>query len=225
MLHQFDEFIVVVAGDIQRTVVLLDEGHGLAHLLCWETSFCHTEIKLRDETECHGITMKDWLALQRPALEGMTEGMSQVQCLADALLVRILFYDALLYLHAVAHHSLQLLQVWVGKVEAYQLFPHRLGRNQAVLQHFGIARTDILGIQGLQELGVENYELRIVENTHLILQTFEVDAGLSTHRCIYHRQQGSRNIDEVDAALEGAGSKTAEVGYHTASEVDHARVT
>ena len=94
-----------------------------------------------------------------------------------------------------------------------------------MLQHFGIARTDILGIQGLQELGVENHELRVVENTHLVLQTSEVDAGLSTHRCIYHCQQGSRDVDEVDATLEGAGCKTAEVGYHTASEVDHARVT
>ena len=224
-MHQLNQLVVVIAGDIQRTVVLLDEGHGLAHLLGRESRFDDTEVKFWNQTECHGITMKDWLALQSPALEGMTEGMSQIQSLADALLMRIHLYDALLHLHAVAHHTLQLLQVWVGKVEAYQLFPHRLGRNQAVLQHFGIARTDILGIQGLQELGVENHELRIVENTYLILQTSEVDAGLSTHRCIYHRQQGSRNIDEVDAALEGAGSKTAEVGYHTASEVDHARVT
>ena len=169
--------------------------------------------------------MEDRLALQCPTLEGMTEGVTQVQCLANALLMRVLLHDALLHLHAVSHHSLQLLQVGVGKVEAHQFFPHRLGRNQTMLQHLGITRTDVLGIQSLQELSVENHELRVVENAHFVLQTAEVDTGLSAHRSIHHGKQGGRDIDEVDATLKGAGSKTSQVGHHAASQVNHARVT
>ena len=75
-----------------------------------------------------------------------------------------------------------------------------------------------------------NEECTIISSGNNLVLSIILDStfflnGLSTHRGIYHRQQGSRNIDEVDATLEGAGCKTAEVGYHTASEVDHARVT
>jgi len=89
MMHQLDELIIVITGNIQCSVVFLDEGYGLAHFVCWESSLCHTEVKLRDKTECYGIAMQDRLALQSPALESMTEGMTQVQSLADALLMRI----------------------------------------------------------------------------------------------------------------------------------------
>ena len=181
MMHQLDELIIVITGNIQCSVVFLDEGYGLAHFVCWESCLCYTEVKLRDKTECYGIAMQDRLALQRPALESMTEGMTQVQSLADALLMRIQLYDALLYLHAVTHHALQLLQVRVGKVEAYQFFPHCLGRNQAMLQHFCIARTDVLGIECLQKFSVENHVLRVVEYTHFVLQSTEIDTGLSAY--------------------------------------------
>ena len=91
-----------------------------------------------------------------------------------------------------------------------------------MLQHFCIARTDVLGIQSLQKFCVENHVFRVVEYAHFVLQTTEVDTGLSAYRCIYHGKQGSRDIDEVDATLKGAGRKTTQVGYHTASQVNHA---
>lgn len=61
VLHQLDELIIVITGDIQRTIVFLDESNGLSHLVCRESSLSHAEIKFRDETECHSITMQDSL--------------------------------------------------------------------------------------------------------------------------------------------------------------------
>ena len=168
--------------------------------------------------------MQDRFTLQCPTLECMTESMAQVQSLADALLVRILLYNALLYLHAVAYHALQLLQIRLVEVKADQFFPHCFCRNQTVFQHLCIARTDVFCIERLQELCIENNELRIVEHTYFVLQSAEVDACLSTYRCIYHSQQGGRNIDKVDTSLKSAGSKATQVGYHTAAQINHTGV-
>ena len=94
-----------------------------------------------------------------------------------------------------------------------------------MLQHLCIARTDVLGIQTAQEFRVEDDKLRIVEYTYLILQSVEVDTRLTANLCIHHGKQGSRDIDEVDAAFEGGSSKTAEVSYHAATEIDETRVS
>ena len=168
--------------------------------------------------------MQDRLALQSPTLECMTESMTQVQCFADALLVRILLYNALLYLHAVAYHALQLLQIRLVEVETDQFFPHCFCRNQTVFQHLCIARTDVFCIECLQELCIENNELRIVKHTYFVLQSAEVDACLSTYRCVYHSQQGGRDIDKVDTSLKSAGSKATQVGYHAAAQINHTGV-
>ena len=149
MMHQLDEFIIVIAGNIQCTIEFLDEVYGLAHLLSRESVFGNTQIEFWNQTECHSVTMQDRLALQCPALKRMTESMTQVQRLADALLVRILLYNALLYLHAVAYHALQLLQIRFVEVEADQFFPHCFCRNQTVFQHLCIARTDVFCIERL----------------------------------------------------------------------------
>lgn len=124
MAHQFYQFVVVIAGDRKRAIVLLDEVHRLSHLLRWESRLHHTQIEFRNQTERHSIAVQNRLAFQCPAFKGMTESMSQVERLADAVLMRILLYDALLYRHAIAHHALQLLQVGMSQVEANQLRPH-----------------------------------------------------------------------------------------------------
>lgn len=87
MMHQFDELIIVIAGNIQCTIEFLDEVYGLAHLLSRESGFGNTQIEFWNQAECHSVTMQDRLALQSPALKRMTESMPQVQRLADALLV------------------------------------------------------------------------------------------------------------------------------------------
>ena len=116
-------------------------------------------------------------------------------------------------------------QVRIIQIEGNQFLPHLLRRDESVLQHLGIARTDVLCIQTAQEFCVEDDKLRIIEYTYLILQSVEVDARLAANRCIHHSKQRGRDIDEVDAAFEGGSSKTAEVSHHAATEIDEARVS
>ena len=55
-----------------------------------------------------------------------------------------------------------------------------------MLQHLGIAREDVLLVHCLEENGVEDDGVGIVENTNLVFQSSEVDACLATHRGIDH---------------------------------------
>lgn len=94
-----------------------------------------------------------------------------------------------------------------------------------MLEHLGITRPDVLIVEGLEELCVQNDAVGIVENANLVLQSAEVDAGLSADTGIDHRQEGRRHIDKVQSALECRRSETAEVGDHAATEVDDAGMT
>ena len=118
----------------------------------------------------------------------MSHGVSQVQCLTDALLCRILSDDALLHGYAVGHHPAQLPQIRLFQIKVHQLCPHLLVGDQSVLQHLCIARTDVLCIEGLQELRIKNHGRGIVENANLILQSSEVDTRLPAYTGIYHRE-------------------------------------
>jgi hypothetical protein len=85
---------------------------------------------------------------------------------------------------------------WLGDITKFQvqsfkfkvdkLCPHLFLTNEPMLQHLGIAREDILLVHCLEENGVEDDGVGIVENTNLIFQSSEVDACLATHRGIDH---------------------------------------
>lgn len=105
------------------------------------------------------------------------------------------------------------------KLKLYQLSPCVFVRDKTVLEHLSISTEHILLVECGKELGIKYHKLRVIENANLVLQSSEVNACLSAHAGIYHRQQGSRQIDEVHSALEGTGSKPAEVGHHTSTEI------
>ena len=106
VVHQLYQLRIVIASDRQCAIVVLDELHRLSHLLGRETGLHGTEVELTHQSERHCVAMQDRVALQCPTLKGVTEGMSEVECLADAMLVRVFLYDTLPHLHAVSHHLL-----------------------------------------------------------------------------------------------------------------------
>ena len=89
-----------------------------------------------------------------------------------------------------------------------------------MLQHFGITRKNVFGVECTEKLGVNNDGLRLVEDTDFVFQTVEVDACLSAHTGIDHGEQGSGNVHILDATFEGAGSKATQISDHTAAEVN-----
>ena len=59
VLHQANQFGVVVAGDGQTSVVFTDELHGLAHFFCRKTAFHNAQVKFADEAESNSVAVED----------------------------------------------------------------------------------------------------------------------------------------------------------------------
>ena len=77
---------------------------------------------------------------ERETLEGVPEGMAEVEGFANALLARVFGNDALLERNAFAHHFLQLLKVGLLPRKIQMPGQHFLAAEQGVLNHFGVAR-------------------------------------------------------------------------------------
>ena len=115
--HQFEKSGVVVAGDGERAVVFLDETHALTHDRGWKTCLDTTEIEFGNQSPCHGIAMKDGMTGEGETLEGMTDGVSEIECLADAFLQRVFLYDSLFYGNARPNHLSEMEKVGLLEIE------------------------------------------------------------------------------------------------------------
>ena len=139
----------------------------------------------------------------------MTKRMAQVERLAQSVFLRVGLDDALLHLYRLHHQLRERLPIGIGEVEIQHFGPGLFRVDESVLEHFGITRQEILLVKRLQEWGVEDDAVGIVEYAHFVFQTVEVDACLSAHAGVDHCEQRCRDVDEVDAALEGGCGKTA----------------
>ena len=66
--------------------------------------------------------------------------------------------------------------------------------------------------------------MSIVKNTNLVLQSSEVDAGLTSNGGVNHREKCGGDVDIVDASFKGGSGKTTQVGHHASTEVYHQRM-
>ena len=57
-----------------------------------------------------------------------------------------------------------------------------------------------------------------MKHTDLIFCSLQIDCGFSSDRCINHRKQGRRKLNEVCAAAIKGGGKTCDVAYKTSAE-------
>ena len=219
--HELIQLVVLLAVEGEDTLVLLYELQRLVELVVRESQTLGAEIKLAYQTPCNSVSVQDGAVFFKgQALQGVTGGMSQVQSLADTLLGGVFLYDTFLYGYALGYHLLQVGVVYVVQVEGDELGPVLRIADNAVLQHLGITGTDVIGIQSAQEVGTEDDGAGAVEDTYLVLQSAKVDACLASHAGIDHTQQCGGDIDVLNAALEGAGSKAAQVRNHAAAQAD-----
>ena len=139
----------------------------------------------------------------------MADGVSEVEGLADALLVRVFLHDSLLDSHTGTYHLRELEKVGLLEVEVEKFGKDFLVADESVLEHLCIARADVLGIERLKEFGVEYHSVGSVEHADFVLQSVEVDSCLSAYAGIDHGEEGGGNVDVLDATLEGGCCKTA----------------
>ncbi len=87
-----------------------DKLKGLPHFVDGEACFYGRKVELAHQSVGNGVAVKDGVPLfERPRLEGVTYGMTQIERLSQGLFVRVELYNALFYLHRLRHHILQLL--------------------------------------------------------------------------------------------------------------------
>ena len=184
--HQFEKSRVVVAGDGERAVVFLDETHALTHDRGRKTCLDATEVEFGNQAPCHGITMQDGVTGEGKTFEGMTDGVSEIECLADTFLQRVFLHDSFFYGYTRSYHLSEMEQIGLLEIEVEKFRKDFLVADESVLQHFGIARTDVLGIECLEEFGVEYHGIGSIEHTDFVLQSVEVDTRLSSHAGIHH---------------------------------------
>ena len=144
--HVGVQFLVVMAGDGQGAVVLLDVSDGLAHGVGGESCLGAGEVELADESPGDSVAVEAGGAAECPAFEGVSCCVSEVECFADAVLVGVLGYDVLFDGDAVADQLAELAVVGVVEVEVEQLgepFASLGGcvawGYECVLEHFGVA--------------------------------------------------------------------------------------
>ena len=222
--HELKQRGIVVAGDGHATVVVEDETHALTHAISGEACLHATEVELAHQSPGHSIAVKNGLALKGQRLEGMAHSMTQVKGLAQSLLSGVSADDALLHLHALGHHELQLGKMGLLNVEGEQLGEHVGGVDEPMLEHLGIAGKEVLTVHRLQKNCVENDRRSIAEHANLVFQSTEVEAGLATYRGIDHGKQCGGDVDEMNAALEGGCCEAAQIGHHAAAQIDEQRV-
>ncbi len=93
-------------------------------------------------------------------------------------------------------------------------------RDHAVLHGLGESHPVLaLGEVG-EHPGVGHHRLGGVEGADEVLPARRVHADLPPHRCVQHREQGGRHLDERDAPQVGGGDEAGEVAHHAAPDRD-----
>ena len=223
--HQLEEGGVGLALDGRRAVDLADEARRGMELGGGEAAEHAAQVELGHQTVGHRVAVEDGLALgELPRLDGVADGVAQVERLADAALQGVGHDDALLHRHRVGHHAGEGVEVGRAEVEVEQGGPCVVVAQQAVLEHLGIARAEVGRVEGGEEGGVYEGELGLAEHADFVFQSEEVDARLAAHGGVDHGEQRGGQVDEGDAALEGGGGEPAQVGDHASAEADEAGV-
>ena len=94
-----------------------------------------------------------------------------------------------------------------------------------MFDHFGIAGKQVVPIERTQELTIDKDTFGRIERTDLILQTVEVNPGLSPHGRIDRGHQGSRDIDGPQSAFESRTGEASHIGNHPPPQIDQKRIS
>ena len=166
--------------------------------------------ELANHSPSDGIAVQDGLlAFQSQAFEGVTNGMTEVQSLSDALFSWVFLYNSLFDLDAFCNERAELTVVNLLEVKAEQLLPTLRVADEAVFEHLGIPAEQVLLVKRTKELARKNDRLCAVEDANFVLQTAEVDARLAAHTCVNLAQQGRWDVDVGEPSLESACGKSA----------------
>ena len=151
--------------------------------------------------------------------------MTEIQCLTNTLFLGIFLYDPLFHGDRLAYQTIQIRIIHGVDIKKHdrRIILHRT--NQPVLDHLRITGKDIIAIQRAQEIAIDEYTQGGIKRTDLVLQTVEVNPGLSPHGRIDRSHQGSRDIDGPQSAFESRTGEASHIGNHTTAQIDQKRIS
>ena len=155
VMHQLQQFGVIVAGEVKLPIMFTDELDGLTHAVSGEAGLDNTEIKLNDDTPGYGVSVQYGVSLHGKRLKGMAGSMSKVQGFANTFLCRVGQYDALFDGNTLLNGSSKLYAIH-SPLKIHQFRPCLFIGNESVLQHLGKTGQQVLFVHGTKEDSVEN---------------------------------------------------------------------
>ena len=108
MLHQFVQLVVLFAVEGEAAIILFDELDGLGASCPSGIRSLYKKGRVRRPAPMplHSRAAPDAFRQGR-GFRGVSHGVPQVQGFADAMFLRVFFYDVFLYLHGTSYHGLQ----------------------------------------------------------------------------------------------------------------------
>ena len=173
----------------------------------------------------HRFAMKQFAAIAALGLEGMGEGVAEVEQGAaafgtflplvigdDGRFEPAAFDDRMGERGLVAGDDARALGLAPGPQRALQ---------QPVLGDLGIARAQLPSRQRGEHAGVGQHDARLVEGAGQVLAGRKVDAGLAADGAVHLGEQRGRHLHEGQPAQRHRGRKAGKVANHPAAEGHH----
>ena len=153
-------------------------------------------------------------------LQGMAEGVAEIEEGASPRLPLVLGHDLSLHPHRLRHRPGERRRVPGQHVRAPCLQPLEEGPvpQQAVFQHLCIAGAQLPHRQGDQHVDVRQHTPGLVEGPDQVLAPGGVDGGLAADGAVHLCQQRGGQLHEVDAALVDGRGKAGQVADHPAAQ-------
>ena len=145
------------------------------------------------------------------AFHAVTDGVTEVQQLADAALPFILLYDGFFD----GQRTIQ--QLFHRQIALLQLCKQLLVRGQRHLDGLCHALGIEPGGQGVQRIGVDEHLLRLPEGTHDVFHPIQIDAGLAADGGVHLRQQSGGDVVKIHPPHKAGGGKPCQIAHHTAA--------
>ena len=160
------------------------------------------------------------LAVAQAGLDGMAEGVAEVEDGAQPAFAFVLAHHPRLDLAAAAHGMGQRIGVARQQIVEVGFDPGEeldVG-DRPVLDDLGQPGAQLAQRQRAQRVQVADHALRLVERADHVLADRVVDGGLAAHRRIHLRQQRGRHLHERHAAHVARGGKAGHVADHPAAQ-------